>query len=118
MTRRLIVRKASNPFLCLDCHVDTHDIDEYYMLQHHIWRSIATKGMLCIGCVEKRLGRTLTAPDFMPVPLNFDPDHLRSERLVDRMTTPGGGSEVETTTSPKDGALCTKSSLSKSWGES
>jgi hypothetical protein len=42
--------------------------------------------VLCIGCLEQRLGRTLMACDFIDVPCN-DPNQKRmSERLRDRLT--------------------------------
>lgn len=88
MHRQLTVKRAPSRFLCADCGVDTSDLDEYYMLQWDVWLSVADLEMLCIGCVEQRLGRHLAADDFLPCPLNFEPYHARSDRLVDRMTRP------------------------------
>ena len=88
MHRQLTVKRAPSRFLCADCSADTSDLDEYYMLQPDVWHTVADLEMLCIGCVEHRLGRTLAADDFLPCPLNFDPWHERSDRLVDRMTRP------------------------------
>lgn len=53
-------------FLCMDCDVDTGKIGEHYMLIDATWNQIhdSNKGMLCIGCVETRLGRPLTKSDF------------------------------------------------------
>jgi hypothetical protein len=60
------------PFVCLDCKVNTLHIDEYYMLTDEVWEAACPKrsGMLCIGCAEDRLGRRLTADDFTDAPLN------------------------------------------------
>lgn len=76
-------------FSCMDCGVDTQEIEEYYTLHNRIWYSITQRtcgrGMLCLGCVEHRLGRSLTRDDFQDgVPINegFWP---RSERFIDRM---------------------------------
>lgn len=88
MHRQLTVKRAPSRFLCADCSADTSDLDEYYMLQPDVWHTVADLEMLCIGCVEHRLGRTLAADDFLPCPLNFDPWHERSDRLVDRMMRP------------------------------
>lgn len=57
---------ARNKFMCIDCRVDTGKIGEHYMLQDHIWLSItdSRRGMLCIGCLENRLGRRLALHDF------------------------------------------------------
>jgi len=41
--------------------------------------------LLCIGCVEKRLGRILGPSDFTLCRLNLDPSESRSVRLKDRM---------------------------------
>jgi hypothetical protein len=55
-------------FCCLDCGVDTAEIDEYYIVTPEVWaRAMATggdEGMLCIGCLEKRLGYQLDPADF------------------------------------------------------
>ena len=39
--------------------------DEYYMLRTELWRKVCrSNDMLCIGCVEDRLGRKLVPADF------------------------------------------------------
>lgn len=86
---------------CKDCCVETmpgtkHDAHEYYMLKDTVWADairaqpkLRDRGgvMLCIGCVEKRLGRQLIVDDFSEAPLNymnaFSP--LSSVRLLSRM---------------------------------
>ena len=73
--------KDRSSLLCLDCGVDTIAIDEYYMVTHELWAN--SDGMLCIGCLEKRLGRELTPDDF---PSCWDDrDHPKSERLLERL---------------------------------
>jgi hypothetical protein len=52
--------------------VDTDAIDEYYMVHDRVWEH-ATNGLdghLCIGCLERRLGRTRQASDFPARPVN------------------------------------------------
>jgi hypothetical protein len=74
---------------CNDCGVNVSEIGEYYMLLEPVWFEANNRyeGMLCIGCVEKRLGRELTKADFWPCPLNeVKPSH-QSERLVNRLTS-------------------------------
>ena len=74
--------------LCIECGVDTGDIDEYYMVQDEVWHHVNPDrdGMLCIGCLEKRLGRKLTPADFIECPLNDDHhEYIKSARLLDRM---------------------------------
>lgn len=70
-------------FLCVDCGYNTID-DEYYMVHDEVWRASGmNEGMLCIGCLEARLGRMLGAADFPSVPVNTEWRH--SERLADRL---------------------------------
>ncbi len=56
-------------FLCMDCSIDTSSrgISEFYMVHNYIWDSVTKdnpKRMLCIGCLELRLGRQLNKFDF------------------------------------------------------
>lgn len=73
------------------------DLWEYYMVTAEIWKeagmppSIADNhteldgNFLCIGCLELRIGRRLTALDFTVCPIN-DPQHRCSwPRLRDRL---------------------------------
>ena len=81
-------RSEKRWFLCLDCGVSTLDIDEFYMVHAPLWASVAPKkggkGMLCIGCLEARLGRLLKQTDFTNCKTNYD-DTPRSARLLDRL---------------------------------
>ena len=46
-------------FKCVDCGVNTHDADEYYMVHDELWAAAGMEpagGMLCVGCLEQRLG--------------------------------------------------------------
>lgn len=78
-------------FLCEDCSVDTHQIDEYYMVTHELWQRAAGQsfqvlmGVLCIGCLEQRIGRKLAPSDFISCPANRAPNRARSQRLKDRL---------------------------------
>lgn len=55
------------------------------MVAHALWAAAdgPARGYLCVGCLERRLGRELTAADFMDVPLN-EPLDCDSARLADR----------------------------------
>jgi hypothetical protein len=72
---------------CADCGIDTDAIDEYYMLHDPIWQQAAddVAGHLCIGCLERRLGRTLTAADFPDRDINTAVHLKRSPRLAARI---------------------------------
>ena len=82
-------------FICLDCGCDTYNW-EYYSVHKELWRLAFKKelekgidrtcGMLCIGCLEKRIGKKLTKEDFRDCPLNRGEDwHTKSSRLQDRL---------------------------------
>lgn len=72
-------------FECKDCHVNTLENNEYYMVHDKIWiKAKMKKGMLCIGCIEKRLKRKLTTNDFTEYPINKD-FLPKSKRLLNRL---------------------------------
>jgi hypothetical protein len=77
---------------CKDCGVNTSHrsgIREYYMVHDRVWHvahrtNELPSGFLCVGCLERRLGRELTAADFKPVPCNYV--FRYSPRLWSRIT--------------------------------
>lgn len=78
---------ARSPSACRDCGTETIDCDapEYYMVQHDLWISAGVgDGLLCIGCLEDRLGRRLESCDFTDAPINVLPVP-RSARLQERL---------------------------------
>ena len=80
----------SGAFDCVDCGIHTADIGEYYMVKDTIWGKYGVgEGMLCIGCLEFRMQRSLTKSDFTECVLNtVNNNHYdQSERLVNRLTT-------------------------------
>ena len=83
---------------CHDCGVETLPLDdrrsEWYMVKNEVWKKCGmTEGYLCIGCLEGRLGRALTATDFTDAPVNgLEKTELmryawswRSRRLTERL---------------------------------
>ena len=56
---------------CLDCGDNTFFKNEYYMIHDEIWDSVAGEGMLCVQCLENRLGRILAPDDFVLYPINY-----------------------------------------------
>lgn len=75
-------------FRCKDCAIDTNVINEYYMVKDHIWRAARMTthgGMLCVGCLEGRLGRELHPSDFSGAPINGRSLTQQSERLYSRL---------------------------------
>jgi hypothetical protein len=80
---------------CADCGVGTNT--EWYMVKESVWQlawierrksyhgKIPGQEILCIGCLENRIGRTLVRQDFTDAPIN-NPDSHMSRRLRDRLT--------------------------------
>jgi hypothetical protein len=80
---------------CADCGGGTHG--EWYMVKESVWQlawigrrksyhgKIPGQEILCIGCLENRIGRTLTRQDFTDAPINNPNSHI-SRRLRDRLT--------------------------------
>jgi len=70
-----MIKKTENIFLCVDCSIDTglHGWGDknYYMVTDDIWKKYGVgEQMLCIDCLEKRMGRKLTKDDFTLCQLN------------------------------------------------
>ena len=100
---------------CHDCRVETLPVDpghyaEYYMVRDDVWQDAIMAGllpglaelgpppirMLCVGCLEARIGRRLTADDFIDAPIHSTDEQFahfawwwRSPRLQSRL---GGAS--------------------------
>lgn len=58
---------------CEDCRWNTGVLKEYYIVDDHIWEAAIREKpaeILCIGCLEERIGRKLVPADFPPIPIN------------------------------------------------
>jgi hypothetical protein len=54
-------------FRCVDCGKDTGESGEYYSVGDDVWAASGVApngGMLCLACLERRIGRLLTKQDF------------------------------------------------------
>lgn len=73
-------------FNCHDCGINTVAINEYYMVNKPLWISSGMDtGMLCIGCLEERIGRQLVPDDFTDYPVNRPETSVHSSRLANRL---------------------------------
>jgi len=74
-------------WLCLDCGVDTGKIHEHYFINTQTWLEVVGSkvGMLCITCLEIRLGRKLNSKDFPDVHINNRKLYPMSAKLLQRM---------------------------------
>lgn len=83
---RRSVREAR--FRCQDCQSETWH--EYYHVHNHLWDDYgAGQRQLCVGCLEKRLGRALVREDFSTAPINHYP-LIRSTILRARLRVAQG----------------------------
>jgi hypothetical protein len=74
------------PWFCHDCGADCAELGENYMVRDAVWPIGATAGVLCVGCIERRIGRRLVRDDFDPHWLSaIDADRELSDRLRDRL---------------------------------
>jgi hypothetical protein len=78
-------QRARLAVYCLDCCENTVELGEYFMLRDDVWLEANSggNGMLCVGCVEERLGRHLRPDDFTDADVNRD--EFGSARLRSRM---------------------------------
>src|SRR5262249_48726954 len=85
------------PLVSFDCHDCGNDFDEYdYMVEDAVWAASGLEpdgGQLCIGCLERRLGRRLKRDDFKSVSLNNKIGSHQSLRLRSRLR--GGGERTQ-----------------------
>jgi hypothetical protein len=75
-----IGRTAEVP-ACIDSN------SEVFLLRHKVWAETGVAeygGCLCIGCVEKRIGRRLKPKDFLRGHAFNDPDMPGTTRLLQR----------------------------------
>ena len=79
--------KRNKKWYCIDCKIDTRD--EHYFVNLDLWmKAVGSKhGMVCILCLEKRIGRKLNSKDFTDCYINNPRKNTMSERLVNRITS-------------------------------
>jgi hypothetical protein len=72
---------------CMDCR-STESGGHDYMLRDEIWLSIVPDrlGLLCLSCVEKRLGRRLSEDDFL-----FTPPEMMARMFAPKIHSRGWG---------------------------
>lgn len=72
-------------YRCTDCRQKI--IGEWYMVRDEVWHSsrVPQRYLLCIGCLEARLGRRLAPRDFTDCPANTSDEFHRTPRLINRL---------------------------------
>jgi hypothetical protein len=85
---------------CCDCGLGCNAAGEWYMVRDTVWelawcgarnrrkswQHLPGQDVLCVGCLERRIGRTLCADDFTDAPINDPTKGNASERLQARLT--------------------------------
>lgn len=81
---------SSRKWFCVYCSADVHL--EHCFLKQEIWNKIHNScfGMVCLSCMEQRLGRLLNKDDFTDCYINRLNYGSKSARLVDRLTREAG----------------------------
>lgn len=81
------MHKSKRKWLCLDCGDNTSQMKEHYFVKTEVWFSAHASecGMLCVGCIEKRLGRVLVSSDFTAAHINDPRRNAMSDRLRSRI---------------------------------
>jgi hypothetical protein len=92
---------------CADCNIGTTTLGEWYMVRDDVWehawagrlkrwRDAPGQQVLCVGCLEQRLGRTLDRRDFTDAKVNSPTYPGISPRLAARLQAcSAGGGEHE-----------------------
>jgi hypothetical protein len=84
-----------------NCHDCGHDYDEYFMVRNDVWRASGLhRGLLCVGCLEGRIGRQLHQQDFKDVETNRPGTFPQSLRLRTRLRTPAPADEQSNLNQP------------------
>lgn len=84
ITRKLHKSKAK--WDCVDCSQNTSY--EHYFATNEVWMKQAgmgEAGMLCVGCLERRIGRRLEPTDFTDAHINNPKTHPMTMRLRARI---------------------------------
>lgn len=78
--------KSKTKWLCVDCSRNTKF--EHYFVNNDVWFNQAGMGeigMLCVACLENRIGRRLTKNDFTDAHINNPKTNMMSDILRSRI---------------------------------
>ena len=64
--------RIDDNWICVDCQKDCAvDDKDYYMVNNDVWEKYGVgEKMLCIECLEQRIGHSLTKSEILDCPLN------------------------------------------------
>lgn len=81
------MHKSKLKWLCVDCQRNTKH--EHYFVKNDVWFMLAKmpeSGMLCVLCLEDRIGRQLEPSDFTDAHINDPRKNMMSDLLRSRIT--------------------------------
>jgi hypothetical protein len=81
------MHKGKRKWLCLQCGGNTSQMKEHYFVKPEVWYAAHSSeaGMLCVACLEGRLGRELNASDFTGAHINDPRRNAMSALLRSRV---------------------------------
>jgi hypothetical protein len=81
------MHKSKTKWLCVDCKDNTSKMKEHYFIRTALWNEagMGEAGMLCVGCLEDRIGRNLVSSDFTGAHINDPKRNAMSDRLRSRI---------------------------------
>lgn len=80
------MHKSKSKWLCVDCSRDT--THEHYFVNNSVWfgeAKMPETGMLCVQCIEGRIGRSLEPSDFTNAFINNPRKNMMSDLLRSRI---------------------------------
>jgi hypothetical protein len=78
--------KKRSKWICVDCPRDTKH--EHYFVNNSVWfgeAKMPESGMLCVLCLEGRIGRELQPSDFTTAHINDPRKNMMSDLLRSRI---------------------------------
>ena len=81
-----LMHKSKLKWLCVDCQRNTQY--EHYFVKNEVWFAMAKMpetGMLCVQCLEGRIGRELQPSDFTSAHINNPRKNTMSDILRSRI---------------------------------
>lgn len=80
------MHRSKRKWNCVDCNRCTKL--EHYFVNSNVWFNLAgmsEKGMLCVDCIEKRIGRKLNSFDFTDAHINNPRTNAMTDKLRSRI---------------------------------
>lgn len=80
------MHRSKRKWLCVDCTRNTKF--EHYFVNNNVWfvqAKMPEQGMLCVDCIEHRIGRRLNKFDFTDAHINNPRTNQMTDKLRSRI---------------------------------